>query len=372
MMDLFQYSIHIILTNQAPTGAYIASPNFPTYHYSWFRDGAFIAYAMDLVDEHESARRFHDWAAHTILRHAHKARRAIEKVRSGQPLGEDNLHTRYTLEGHEAQGDWPNFQLDGLGTWLWALGQHIQLTDSPLPTNWKTAVSLVTHYLTTLWSQPCYDLWEEHPNYLHPYTLAAIYAGLRAANALLPEMGAQTSAAPEEIRRFVLTQGIKDGHLVKSIALQPEAEGDCLSEVVDASLLGIAVPYGLLAPGDPIMQATVTRIESDLRRDGGGVHRYPGDTYYGGGEWVLLSAWLGWYYAVVGNIEHARSLQTWVEEQANLNGELPEQVPVSLNDPAQYHPWVQRWGPIAQPLLWSHANYLILRSVLERTPGRSR
>ncbi len=73
MSDLFQRSIDIILSNQAPSGAYPASPTFPTYRYSWFRDGAFIAHAMDLVGEHESARRFHDWAVSTILRHRHRA-----------------------------------------------------------------------------------------------------------------------------------------------------------------------------------------------------------------------------------------------------------------------------------------------------------
>jgi hypothetical protein len=25
-----------------------------------------------------------------------------------------------------------------------------------------------------------------------------------------------------------------------------------------------------------------------------------------------------------------------------------------------YAPWLKRWGPIANPLLWSHAEYLIL------------
>jgi len=46
------------------------------------------------------------------------------------------------------------------------------------------------------------------------------------------------------------------------------------------------------------------KIEADLRQ-GGGVHRYATDTYYGGGEWVLLTAWLGWYYTKIGANEKA-------------------------------------------------------------------
>jgi len=64
------------------------------------------------------------------------------------------------------------------------------------------------------------------------------------------------------------------------------------SEAVDASLLGIATPYRLLAPDDLIMRATVDKIEADLRHQDGELHCYAEDTYYGGGEWVLLAAWL--------------------------------------------------------------------------------
>lgn len=38
----------------------------------------------------------------------------------------------------------------------------------------------------------------------------------------------------------------------------------------------------------------------------GGVHRFPEDTYYGGGEWLLLSCWLGWYNASVGRGDDAK------------------------------------------------------------------
>jgi GH15 family glucan-1,4-alpha-glucosidase len=108
------------------------------------------------------------------------------------------------------------------------------------------------------------------------------------------------------------------------------------------------------------MRKTVARIDQELRR-GGGVHRYAADTYYGGGEWVLLTAWLGWYYTRVGEREQARSALHWVEAQADADLQLAEQVPATLNDPAFLTPWNERWRPIANPLLWSHAKYLILR-----------
>jgi GH15 family glucan-1,4-alpha-glucosidase len=356
MVDLFHHSIHVILANQASTGAYIASPTFPIYHYSWFRDGAFIAYAMDLVDKHESARRFHDWASLTVLRHAEKAARAIERAQRGEPLGDDYLHTRYTLDGHEGINDWPNFQLDGFGTWLWALAEHLRLTAASLPSRWREAVNLTGSYLAALWRIPCLDLWEEHQDKIHPYTLAAVYAGLQAIGELTGDAG--WIATAEEIRRFVLEHGVQGGRLVKYVG----------SEATDASLVGMATPYRLLAPDDPIMRATVAKIEADLRHQAGGVHRYANETYYGGGEWVLLTAWLGWYYVEAGEQARARELLAWVEAQADEEGNLPEQIPQTLNDPRMLQPWVENWGSIACPLLWSHAMYLILLHALHPTP----
>jgi GH15 family glucan-1,4-alpha-glucosidase len=130
--------------------------------------------------------------------------------------------------------------------------------------------------------------------------------------------------------------------------------------VVDASLLGVSTPYRLLSPDEPLMRATMARVESDLHRPGGGVYRYRDDTYYGGGEWLLLAAWLGWSYTEVGERGRARALLHWIEAQASLTGDLPEQVSTHLLAPAYYSEWEARWGTVASPLLWSHAMYVVL------------
>ena len=79
MPDLYDHSIKVILAHQAPSGGYLASPSFPVYRYCWFRDGAYIAYAMDLSGERESSRRFHDWCARTVNQRRAVVERAIEK-----------------------------------------------------------------------------------------------------------------------------------------------------------------------------------------------------------------------------------------------------------------------------------------------------
>jgi GH15 family glucan-1,4-alpha-glucosidase len=378
MDHLTERSIAIILENQSPNGAYVASPNFSTYHYCWFRDGAFTAFAMDLVGQHESARKFHSWAARSINERASVVRAALAKAGSGQPFTEDEiLHTRYRLDGSpDTSGEWGNFQLDGFGAWLWALGEHRRLSDvDSLQQDWLAAAGLAADYLKGLWRLPCYDCWEEFPEFVHPHTLAAIYGGLHAYALLLDSQGSgiaagQLQEALEAIRSELLAGAAQFGHFVKFAG----------SAAVDASLLSLAVPYGVVSPDDPRMLATVSRIEETLvgsgQRSAGGVHRYAEDTYYGGGEWVLLTAWLGWYYCELAgqnpgraakSLEKARGCLDWVERQAGGEGQggwLPEQIPANLNDPSYYRTWLSRWGPIANPLLWSHAKHLILRARL--------
>jgi len=374
MIDLFRRSVEIILANQHPSGAYVACPSFPTYRYCWYRDGAFIAYSMDLAGQHESAARFHVWAAEAIRRRRQIVLRAIEKAGRGKGLLEsDILHTRYTLEGDDAGEPWQNFQLDGFGTWLWALAEHVEITgDADLLRQISESIQLVAAYLSALWQMPNYDCWEEHPGDLHPYTLGAIYGGLQAIDRLREgyELGGiqLEIGLLDRMRGFVLTHGIREGHFIKRFR-PPEGSHPTSSEAasaeVDASLIGLATPYRLLPPDDEMVRDTIERIESDLRCSGGGLHRYLADTYYGGGEWILLAGWLGWHFAQNGRLDRARELLAWIEAQADEVGRLPEQVSTHLLAPEYLDVWKARWGPVAKPLLWSHAMYIILHRALE-------
>lgn len=358
MNDLYQRSIEVILENQSPNGAYIASPNFPTYHYCWFRDGSFIAHAMDAAGQHHSARHFHQWVADRINERRERVYMGLSKARSGSTLTEaEILHTRYRLDGTDGEpGNWPNFQLDGFGTWLWALNEHKkQNSGNPLGQEIMDAARLVADYLSELWSLPCYDCWEEFPDHMHPHTLAAIYGGLEAHAELT---GQSHRAVTDLIRKQLLIGAEEFGHFVKF----PD------SPAVDASLLGLAVPYGVVAPEHPLMLKTVEQIESTILREGG-LHRYAEDSYYGGGAWILLTAWLGWYYAELANRntdlvprlqQKIQACRSWIEKRAGVELHLPEQVAENLIVPSYYPIWVKRWGQVASPLLWSHAKYIIL------------
>jgi isomaltose glucohydrolase len=100
-------------------------------------------------------------------------------------------------------------------------------------------------------------------------------------------------------------------------------------------------------------------VRRELAGPGGGIYRYRGDTYYGGGQWLLLTSSLAWHDALVGDANARNAGQAWVRGQATRGGDFPEQVTTAAQDARMVEPWVNRWGPIASPLLWSHAMYLI-------------
>lgn len=364
MIDLVARSVDEIRTGQTPGGAYVACPTYPTYRYCWFRDGAFIAHAMDLWEEHASAWRFYEWAVRTVLVRADAIDRCVVAATHGaRPQQADLLHTRYAPNGQPGDdAHWPNFQLDGFGTLLWGMYRHMLSTGQPSPTPpWGTAMRLLVRYLAALWRCPNYDCWEEFPDRIAVSTLAAVHAGLHASSLVLGQSdpdGQCAAAMARAIAAWVREAGVRRGHLIKQV------DGE---DVVDASLLWACVPFGdhgLLRPDDPLMRGTAARIAEDLIGGTGGVHRYRADTFYGGGEWVLLTALLGEYYAATGEMQGARQCAAYVEAQASAEGFLPEQTSAAPLNPTYVSEWVERWGTVARPLLWSHAAYLSLCGAL--------
>ena len=377
MTSLYNQSIQIIKDGQSRSGAYVACPNFPTYQYSWLRDGSFIAYAMDIAGEYDSAAAFFRWVGKTIEKYNEKLEMIEKSLKGGIPIGKDDvLHTRFTLDGQEDTSDptWGNFQIDGYGTWLWALAQHFQFTkDASLISDLKNAIEITLRYLNLVWQLPNYDCWEEFPEYIHLYSLATVYAGANSAQQIVEQGLIQIDNVPvkklaQDVHAFIMNYGIVDGKIIKHIwpALDGAEPKPVMQSGVDASMIGLAVPYQLFPLDDPIILRTMHAVEKDLLSPGGGLYRYLKDEYYGGGEWILLTAWLGWYYVVIGQVEKAETLRGWIESKATKEGYLPEQISENLLDPVDYKPWLKRWGPVASPLLWSHAMYIILVDEIKR------
>jgi len=306
----------VITHFQQDSGAYPASPNFHAYKYSWFRDGAFIADGLSRAGDIGSVERFFSWCAKIIT------------DRRDYILAGGKLDARFTYEGKEAHEEWGNFQLDGYGTWLWAMQGHAARHGRSLE-KYQEAAGLAQHYLKWHWQEECMDWWEERMG-VHMATLACVYAGLEAY---------QHPEAP----------------MVKA-AISMTAER------TDASLLICPL---LGAVTDEAFAPMLKKIETELVSVSGGVHRYAEDSYYGGGEWPVLTSLLGWYYRQLGRSDEARAKLAWVAAQVGEHHWLPEQAQINLLHPETFDEWVAKAGPSASPLLWSHGMFLTLLSELK-------
>ena len=214
------------------------------------------------------------------------------------------FEARYTLDGERDRSEWPHRQHDGWGLWLWAARRHCERHGRPH--RWQAAAEATERHLRAVRDEPCVDWWEEREG-IHAATLACIAAGL----------GEEPDLARAEQR-------------------------------LDGSLL--VLPF--LGFGEVDVAPLVTA--------GGGVHRHLEDTYYGGGEWLLLTALLG-----LADPDRAADCLAWIAAHATADGLLPEQSQDHLLAPERYEPWVAKWGPPPCPLLWSHAMFLTLAHALE-------
>ena len=347
LVALARRSVEVITRFQDAGGAYPASPTFPVYRYSWFRDGAFIADAMSRVGARRSAEAFFHWCAGVLTARRDQILNLV--ARAGTPIGRDEyLPTRYTLAGSDTGEHWWDFQIDGYGTWMWALAGHGDRWSLDLEP-YRDAVLLSCQYLCAFWNTPCFDWWEEHPDDVHPSTLASVHAGIRAAmtSGLLDDpLASDAKSVCARIESFLLTDAAVDGHLVKSIGRTD----------VDASLIACFTPFDVFPLTSPLGGNTYARVRSDLAPDG--VHRYRADTFYGGGRWLVLTGLLGWHEARTGDRPAALARLRWMHARATHDGYLPEQVTDHSLHPERIDEWIERWGTVATPLLWSHAMYL--------------
>lgn len=238
---------------------------------------------------------------------------------------------------------------------MWSVVTHAVRHDADLA-RWRPGIEVAVDYLLSFWDRPCYDWWEEHVEHRHVSTLGALYGGLTAIAPFTDPVRREACVATaSRIRSLVDAGGMTGGHLAKWLG----------STTVDGSLSACVVPFGLV--DGAVAETTLAAVAGELDVDGG-VHRFTADVFYGGGQWPLLSALLGWSLAARGDRSAGLHHLRWIAAQATPDGELPEQVPHHLLHPGSRDEWIARWGEVARPLLWSHGMYLILASELGLLP----
>jgi glucoamylase len=368
------------------SGAVIAAPECDPervrsggYGFVWVRDLAFIAIAAAVAGDRELALGVLRW---------------LPRAQSSDGLFEQRHHT----DGRVAPG-W-GLQLDETGAALHAIAEVTRVLDAsdvvdelwPCVCAAADALVELLHPSTGL-PAASMDPWEERLG-VHTFTAAATAAGLAAAATLAATRdhaaavrwasGAQRVRAgidrwlwSEEHGRFLRARDVArvdahgepvpagylpadrrpDAAAVSGRPVHEVASVDAVDATIDASLLGLTYPFGVVDHGDARMGATIDAVAAALRTECGALLRYPGDTYLGGNPWVLTTLWLGLARRAPGARVVAGGLDTALAA-ASAAMLLPEQVDARTNRPV----WVS-------PLAWSHAFALLASRADHRLPS---
>lgn len=396
-VELFKRSLLIVRTQVDDSGAILAANDSDilqfsrdTYSYVWPRDGALVADALDAAGFPMLSRKFFEFCQRVIT-------------------PEGFLHHKYNPDGSVASSWHPwrtaggehrlPIQEDETALVVWALWRHFrrQRDTEFIRPMWVDVVQPAAEFMLayrhpeTGLPRPSYDLWEERWG-VHAFTVAAVWAGLKAAEHFAVAFGDHERArryglACDEIRRAAERHlyDARLGRFVRRLVELPDAAGSggvCgggsvqvvsdiegavrvdgggvygVDEVVDASLWALG-HFGMFDADDPRMRATMDAVRSRLwvKTDVGGVARYENDYYHRvcgdpavapGNPWFICTLWLAddliARATTPQGLKEALPLMSWAAEHALESGVLAEQV----------HPL--DGAPLSvSPLTWSHA-----------------
>jgi oligosaccharide amylase len=369
IISLYRRSLLIIKTQIDSGGAIIAANDTDTldynrdhYSYMWPRDGAMVAYALDEAGYHADTRKFFKFCSRIITSEGyflHKYNPDGSLASSWHPYIDEDGNVQLPI------------QEDETGLVLHSLWHHYERTqdidfvESLYDTLIKPAADFMMHYRDpdTGLPQPSYDLWEERRG-VFPFTVSAVYAGLKAASRFArmfttTGIAEEYDYAAESIKKAMLK------HLYSSQLNRFLRNIAPYDDTVEASFYAVFA-FNLLPPEDERVVNTMRAVEQKLNV-AGGIARYENDYYrwdpqtrVTGNPWFICTLWLAeWYVAIAKStedLERALNMLEWVVEHATSAGLLAEQTHPVTGEPLS-----------VSPLTWSHATFVhVVNRYLER------
>lgn len=370
--ELYNRSLLLFkLMQNEKTGGLLAAPevdeNFTKcgrYAYCWGRDAAFITAALDKCGLNDMVDKFFEWAV------------SVQE-------DDGSWHQRYYLDGNLAPS-W-GLQADETGTLIWGMLQHYKVIKDIrfIERMWQSiekGVDFLVSFIDveTGLPKPSYDIWEERMGE-HAYTSAAVYSGIIAGVEMAKilrvseKITDKWKKTADEIKKAIDKVLWKEeyGCYLRSVRTKLNPWGSELASekmlikinpkgsymdvtledsIVDISLLGLCIPFGVFDADNPRIKSTAEVVEQLLESpEIGGIGRYENDNYIGGNPWIVATLWITLYHIRRKNYIKAREYLRWTINARTELGFLPEQVDKYTGKPA----WVI-------PLTWSHAMFVLV------------
>ncbi len=370
VVDLFKRSLLVVRTQIDSGGAIIAANDSDVtlratdhYSYLWPRDGALVAYALDLAGYSNLTRNFFDLCGRIINTKGY-------------------FLQKYNPDGSLASGwhaSWDAYtkkklvpiQEDETALVLWALWNHYdEFRDIEfVRKHYRDLIVRAADFLVefrdieTKLPLPSWNLWEDRRG-IHTFTCATVFGGLKAAANFATLFGENDLAffyesAAEEVRAAMKKYLYVEKLNRFARALMPVGENNFeYDTTIDASLFGIFY-FDVFSHDDPIVVNTMKAVEERLTANTkiGGVARYEYDGYMrvtddvqnvAGNPWFICTLWLADYKIAcaksIEDLEKAVEVLEWCANRALPSGVLAEQVNPINGEPVS-----------VSPLTWSHS-----------------
>jgi GH15 family glucan-1,4-alpha-glucosidase len=372
MVDLYKRSLLVVATNMDAGGAVVAATDGDiwefsrdSYAYMWPRDGALVANALSHSGYGESTRAFFDFCARFITEDGY----LLHKYTPAGALG-SSWHPWAAADGTPQLP----IQEDETALVIYSLWQHyaifrdvefIKPLYAPLV---KAAANFMVAFRDPATHLPLesWDLWEERHG-IHAFTIATVFAGLRAAANFASIFGETAIAqsyqlAADEIRAAT-QQHLWDPDAKRfARRLTRNADGTLTRDMTMDMAIAALFIAGVFTTDDPMMSQTMAALleRLNIKTKVGGYARYENDYYHqvsqdvaniAGNPWFICSCWAAqWHIAQATNdqeLHAALPMLQWVVDHALPSGVLAEQVDPYTDAPLS-----------ASPLTWSHAEYI--------------
>ena len=332
--------------------------NQDKYGYVWPRDAALVAEVMARAGYGDLVKPYFDFAEDAIEEEGY----LLHKYNPDGSLG-SSWHPWVDEKGERQLP----IQEDETALTIWALKKYSDYTgDTKILVNkWDSLVKPAADFMMEqmddekMLPKPSWDLWEEQ-RYVSSFTVASVYAGLKAAGEIADQIGKDEQGylkTAESIKKEGLNnlRSEDSNRYVRGLD-----ENGKIDEVSSAQYF--LYRFGLVEENDEYFENTMNAIIHDLspKTEIGGVARYRKDTYHNvtddfdkvpGNPWVISTLWTAQYMMeradTMDQLETAQQRMHWACNHSLETGLLPEQV----------NPFTGEGLSVA-PLTWSHTTFI--------------